>query len=194
MNCSTTPKILTAYVSRSKNAEELNEVLNTVPVTDELVKLILSSSATEMKSSLINLLASEDLLVTFESATKGTDRHTNKLARERLRVLKDLRTERETKLAHLESLRIAASNLDASELHYDSLRDAHERRWTNELTEVQELNQRLSAFGDSIIDVEREQQSFPPRKTATAHDPQETLDFESIVNEFEASSKDLAVY
>ena len=185
-------KILTAYVSRTNNAEELNEVLNTVPVTGELAKLILSSSDTEMKSSLINLLASEELLVTFESVAKGIDRHSNKLARERLRVLKDLRTERETKLAHLESLRIAASNLDASELHYDSLRDAHERRWTNELSEVLELNQRLSAFGDTTIDVERERQSFPPRKTATAQDPQETLDFESIVSEFEASSKDLA--
>lgn len=185
-------KILTAYVSRANSAEELNDVLNSVPVTGELAKMILSSSDTEMKSSLVNLLASEELLVTFENATKGTDRHTNKLARERLRSLKDLRSERETKLAHLESLRIAASNLDASELHYDSLRDAHERRWTNELSEVEELNQRLSAFGDTTIDVEHERQSFPPRKTAVPHDVQETLDFESIVNEFEASSKDLA--
>lgn len=185
-------KILTTYVSQSNSAEELIQVLDSVPVSDDLIKLILTNPDTELKSNLVGLLASEELLVTFENAAKGTDRHTNKLVRERLRTLKELRSERETKLAHLESLRIAASNLDASELHYDSLRDAHERRWDNELNEVEELNQRLLDFGDTTIDVEHERQSFPQRKTPTTHIPEESLDFESIVNEFEASSKDLA--
>ena len=183
--------LLKAYVSSLSTVDGLVAVMRNSTITRQVVELILQKDDEDLKSQIVASLSSQEELVAFEDATKRTDRQLNRQIRDRLNEFKSLKHDVDAKLSYLEELRGAATALNVSERNYDSLRDAHERRWASAIAEIEDLNQRLVAFGEAAIDVESEKANFPDRQQADETARSETPDFARILAVFEDSNKDL---
>ncbi len=180
-----------AFISAKDDPDTLTELLEHIELSDHVVSSILSKSDTELKDKLISNLKSEAALSKFETVARESDRQTFKKIRERVVAIKEIQSELEEKLKHLDELRVAAAKLDETEARYNSLRDAHERRWSAAVGEVAQLNERLVSFGNTAIDVELERANFPERKSVEDRPKTAAPDFNRILNVFESSAKDL---
>lgn len=160
---STHPRVVHKRLAQSPSAAA---ALSTAKLLDQpalVAEAILQTAAPELRHDVVALLDSEELLTSFEKASRNKDKTVNRLVRDRFERIKDLRTSYTDAILSAKNVITRAESLHPPTQHYVERRDAVEAEWQACLNELRGLVGQLGCFLHVDGEISSLESLFPAR-------------------------------